>query len=390
MSNISRFFLTYRNRTEHRVYISYLNIKNWSKLWVKFQISTIKFRFNFYVVFKYFYFTSTKRPSLQGNAIPDMETSRRVDAYTPRTHPRRQRASEQHEHRRGNCPGRGWGAIVCCGPNTRGWWPYSRTCCLCCNHTCHICWLSCAMWLTATDQKEPFHTSGGVPVKVTVVPRAAGNPVRWRAYSRRRGTYVRTYVRVHIIVGRGDVASKGSGSSMVSYGVFCLFFSYRSCACVLFPYMSSCFRPDQHFVGGVWRVFSQTGSDCCTQLWHRLGCLLWTIWTLNFSKNDMFYFPQFLLMFSWSMTPGTYDAVLTADVEAHIKYRAWEGSTRYLVWIINEYKYSKKKSVVAVAHPRPMKYHGRFLGKNPLIPVVTSSRGKILRGGRFPQEDLPW
>ena len=47
--------------------------------------------------------------------------------------------------------------------------------------------------LTATDQKETFYTWGGVPVKVTVVPRASGNPVRRRAYSRRQGKYVRTY-----------------------------------------------------------------------------------------------------------------------------------------------------------------------------------------------------
>ena len=30
--------------------------------------------------------------------------------------------------------------------------------------------------------------------------------------------------------------------------------------------------------------------------------------------------------------------MLTADVEAHIKYHEREGATRYLVWIVNEYK----------------------------------------------------
>ena len=80
----------------------------------------------------------------------------------------------------------------------------------------------------------------------------------------------------------------------------------------------------------------------------------------------MFNVPQFLLMLSLSMTPSTYDEVPTADVEARVKYRACEGATRYLVWIINEYKYNKK-SFIAVAHLRTVKYHGgRFLGKNPV------------------------
>ena len=54
-----------------------------------------------------------------------------------------------------------------------------------------------------------------------------------------------------------------------------------------------------------------------------------------------------------------------------------------------------KKSVIAVAHPSPVKYHdGRFLGKIshefPWVvpagrfPVVAGSRRKFSLGGRFP------
>ena len=105
------------------------------------------------------------------------------------------------------------------------------------------------------------------------------------------------------------------------------------------------------------------------------------------------------------MASGTYDEVLTTNVEAHIKYRACEGATRYLVWIIIEHEYNKKKMVIAVAHPRPVKYlGGRFLGKKSRefpsslvpagrFPVVAGSRRKFSRGGRFPYNNFrafPW
>ena len=63
--------------------------------------------------------------------------------------------------------------------------------------------------------------------------------------------------------------------------------------------------------------------------------------------------------------------------------------TRYLVWIINEYKYKKIGYRGGSSKPSEIPWWP-LSGKNfPWIPVG-SSRGKISRSGRFSQEVFPW